>query len=296
MIAELLAVAAMWQSDSPLPVARSEVAGAQWRGYVAVVGGYLADGRSSPRVDLYSPRTGEWSRLPDLPVGVNHAMAAAGGGRLYVIHGRDALVYDGRGRWRPLPPPPFSRVAGGAAFVDSTVYVVGGVGASGVARSALAYDIRRRRWRTLPAPRPFREHLGVTALRGRVYVVGGRASGQTFATVQRLQVRRQRWQLLAPLPEPRGGTAAGSAAGFVVSAGAESAAGTSSAVYAYSPARNRWRRLPDLPTARHGLAVVGTGATIHVIAGGPQPGLSISPANESLRLTGAPAGRARRGR
>src|SRR5262249_55144368 len=102
-------------------------------------------------------------------------------------------------------------------------------------------------------------------------------------------------QLLAPLPEPRGGTAAGSAAGFVVSAGAESAAGTSSAVYAYSPARNRWRRLPDLPTARHGLAVVGPGAPIHVIARGPQPGLSTSPRNVSWRLTGAPAGRARRG-
>jgi N-acetylneuraminic acid mutarotase len=285
VIAEFLVAAAMWQSDAPLPVPRSEVAGANWRAYVAVVGGYLADGESSPRVDLYGPRTGEWNRLPDLPVGMNHAMAAAGGGRLYVIHGRDAFVYDGT-RWRRLPSPPVSRVAGGAAFVDNTVYVVGGVGPSGVARSALAYDVRRRRWRTLPAPRPLREHLGVTTLSGRIYVVGGRANGRTFATVQRWQPRRHRWQLLEPLPEPRGGTAAGSAYGLVVSAGAESSAGTSSAVYAYSPSANRWRRLPDLPTARHGLAVVGIGATIHVIAGGPAPGLSVSAANESLNLAG----------
>jgi hypothetical protein len=70
----------------------------------------------------------------------------------------------------------------------------------------------------------------------------------------------------------------------IVSAGAESSAGTSAAVYSYSPAANRWRRLPDLPTPRHGLAVVGIGATIHVIGGGPTPGLSVSAANESLEL------------
>jgi Kelch motif len=285
VIAELLVLAAMWQSDAPLPVARSEVAGANWRGYAVVVGGFTADGASSARVDAYNSRSGDWLRLPDLPVRVNHAMATAGGGRLYVFAGRDAFVY-GDGRWRRLPSLPFSRVAGGAAFIDNTVYVVGGVGPAGIARSALAYDVRRRRWRTLPAPHPLREHLGVTALRGRLYVVGGRASGRTYSTVQRWMGRRHRWQLLAPLPEPRGGTAAGVAYEMVVSAGAESAAGTSAAVYAYTPRLNRWRRLQDLPTPRHGLAVIGDGATVHVIGGGPQPGVSVSAANESLNLAG----------
>ena len=40
-------------------------------------GGYLADGTSTGRVDAYSPRTGRWRRLPDLPAQVNHAMAAS---------------------------------------------------------------------------------------------------------------------------------------------------------------------------------------------------------------------------
>jgi N-acetylneuraminic acid mutarotase len=285
VIAELFVAAAMWQRDPPLPVARSEVAGASWRGYAVVVGGYTADGASSARVDAFNPRTGGWLRLPDLPVAVNHAMATAGGGRLYVFAGRDAFAYGG-GRWLRLPSLPFSRVAGGAAFIDNAVYVLGGVGPLGIARSALAYDVRKRRWRTLLAPRPLREHLGVTALRGRIYVVGGRAGGRTYSTVQRWVPRRHRWQLLAPLPEPRGGTAAGAVYGMVVSAGAESAAGTSAAVYAYTPPLNRWRRLPDVPTPRHGLAVIGDGATVHVIGGGPQPGLSVSAANESLNLAG----------
>ena len=144
----------MWQSDPPLPVPRSEVAGAQWRGYVAVAGGFLADGESSGRVDLYNSRVEQWERLPDLPIAVNHAMAAAGGARLYVLGGygrtgarRDVFVYDGP-RWHRLPPMPFPRAAGGAAFIDNIVYVVGGIGRSGLARSMLAYDVRRKRWRT----------------------------------------------------------------------------------------------------------------------------------------------------
>lgn len=291
MIAQLVAAATVavgsWQSDPPLPVARSEVAGAQWRGLIVVAGGFLADGQSSARVDAYNPRAQQWQRLPDLPLAVNHAMAAAAGGRLYVLGGygaggvrRDALVLDGR-RWRRLPSMPFARAAAGAGVVNNTLYVAGGVGPFGIAQSMLAYDLRRKRWRTVPGPSP-REHLGVTTLRGRLYVVAGRAAGQLFSIVERWSPRERRWQRISSLPEARGGTAAGSAGGMVISAGAESSAGTSAAVYAYSPAANRWRRLPDLPTPRHGLAVVGIGTTIHVIAGGPQPGLSVSGANESL--------------
>jgi N-acetylneuraminic acid mutarotase len=291
VIAALLAAVAVWQTDPPLPVARSEVAGANRRGGAVVVGGFLADGTSSARVDVFNSRIAEWSRLPDLPVAVNHAMAAAGGGRLYVFGGyrngrptRGAFVYDGP-RWHRLPSLPFARAAGGAAFVDNVLYVVGGVGPRGIARSMLAYDRIRRQWQVLQGPRP-REHLGVTAMHGWIYAVGGRVLGQPFATVQRWSPRAKRWQPVAPLPEPRGGTAAGVANGYVVSAGAESSAGTSSAVYAYTPMTKRWVRLPDLPTPRHGLAVIGVEATIHVIGGGRQPGLSVTGANESFVLTG----------
>jgi len=130
MLAELFAaagvVAGSWQIDPPLPVARSEVAGAAWRGDVVVAGGFLADGHSSMRVDAYNPRVKRWERLPDLPLAVNHAMAAAGGARLYVVGGygasgplRDAFVLDGP-RWRRLPSMPLARAAGGAVVLGPT--------------------------------------------------------------------------------------------------------------------------------------------------------------------------------
>jgi N-acetylneuraminic acid mutarotase len=218
-------------------------------------------------------------------------MAVGLGGRLYVFGGyrvfgvrpvKTAFVLTG-GRWRSLPSMPSGRAAAGAAVVNRSIYVVGGVGPRGVVRTMLVYDTVRRRWRARPGPAA-REHLGVTSLGGRVYAVGGRVSGRPFSLVHRWDPGTARWSGLASLPEPRGGTAAGVAAGRIVSAGAESAAGTSDAVYAYDPKRDSWASLPKLPTARHGLAVVGVGSTIYVIGGGPISGLSVSAANEALDL------------
>jgi N-acetylneuraminic acid mutarotase len=292
VIAPLLAAAVLaWHSNPPLPVARTEVAGASWHDQVVVVGGFTADGRSSARVDAYDPHTRSWRRLPDLPLAVNHAMAASGNGRLYVAGGyavgetgpvRDFFVLDGV-RWRRLRPLPYARAAGGAAFIGGTLYVAGGVGPYGTARSMLAYDVTRNRWRVLAGPSP-REHLGVTALGRQLYVVAGRLHGQPLSIVQRWSPQTRRWEWVASMPEPRGATAASVADGEIVDAGAESAAGTSAAVYAYEPAANRWHRLPDQPIARHSLAVVGLGDTIYVVGGGPTPGLTVTGANESISL------------
>ena len=97
------------------------------------MGGFVADGSSSRQVDVYSPATGRWSRLPDVPRAVNHTFAAAWRGKLYVAGGygptgrlRTAWVLDA-GRWRPLPTLPYGLAAGGAAVVGSRLYLVGGV-------------------------------------------------------------------------------------------------------------------------------------------------------------------------
>src|SRR6266545_6755361 len=147
------ASSARWESRAALPVTRTEVAAAAVGGRVIVVGGYLADGSSSGRVDAYDPARDGWRRLPDLPVAVNHAAAASDGWRLYVVGGyaadrqprRAAWVFAG-GRWRALPPMPFARGAAAAALAGGRLYVVGGVGPLGLARNALALDLRRERW------------------------------------------------------------------------------------------------------------------------------------------------------
>jgi non-specific serine/threonine protein kinase len=275
-------------------VARTEVAGAVVREEIYVVGGYLADGRSSRRVDVFNPRTRRWRRGPNLPVAVNHAMAASANGRLYVVGGygsrgalRSAYVLRGR-RWVSLPRMPAPRAAAGAAVAGGRLYVVGGVVRSGVlAGVAFAFDLRRATWTLVPGPTR-REHLAAAALSGKIYAVAGRTGGidQNLTVVESLSPGAPSWTTLAPVPSSRGGTGAAAAAGRIVSVGGEEPGGTIASVFAYAPARAGWERLPDLPTPRHGLAVVAVGSRVYAIGGGPRPGLFVSAANESLELGG----------
>jgi hypothetical protein len=276
-----------WRAATPLPLARTEVAAARLGGEIVVVGGYLADGTSTGRVDAYSPRTGRWRRLPDLPAQVNHAMAASAGGRVYVAGGygaeRRAFVFF-RGRWRALRKLPSPRAAAGAAVVGRKLYVVGGVLAPArLALRMLVLDLRTGRWSYAPGPSA-REHLAVTAAGGVLYALAGRSGGTNFTIFESYSPKRRTWRRLAPVPYPRGGTGATVVAGRIVSVGGEEARGTIPSVYAYDIRGRRWARLPDMRTPRHGLGVVAFGSSVYAIAGGPQPGLHVSGANEFLTL------------
>ena len=286
-----------WEARSPLPLPRTEVAAAVVGNEIAVVGGFNADGSHSARADMYSPSLDRWRRLPDLPASVHHGTAVGHQGRLYVLGGyghdgtplRSAFVFE-NGRWRALPRLPFPRAAAGAAIGGRRIVVAGGVArVSGarLARNALSFDLRSRRWSVVPGPTP-REHLGVTALGGIVYAVAGRTSGlDTNVThFESYRPGDRRWRTLPAVPDPRGGTGAAALGGRIVSVGGEEPSGTIREVYAYVVSSRRWLQLEDLPTPRHGLGVAAFASRVFVIGGGPEPGLTVSGANEALSLGG----------
>jgi hypothetical protein len=288
------AAPSQWNAGAPLPVPRTEVAAAAVGSEIVVVGGFTIDGGASQRADAYSPARDSWRRLPDLPVGVHHAMAVGAGGRAYVLGGytaagmplRTAFTLE-RGRWRPLPRMPSPRAAAGAAVAGGNIVVAGGVttGARRLARNALVFDIRTRRWASVPGPTP-REHLGVTSFAGTVYAIAGRTSGldTNLLHFESWRPGQSRWQRLQPIPDSRGGTGAAALVGQVVSVGGEEPGGTIAEVLAYRIAERRWVRLEDLPTPRHGVGVAALGGRVYVMGGGPEPGLTVSSANESLRV------------
>jgi N-acetylneuraminic acid mutarotase len=288
-----LAGAADWETRAPLPVPRTEVAAATFGREIAVVGGFELDGSASRRADAYSPGRDRWRRLPDLPVGVHHAMAAGNRGRVYVLGGytsagtplRGVHVLE-RGRWRALPRMPFPRAAAGAGVARGRIVVAGGVAAGRrLARNALSFELSTQRWAVVAGPTP-REHLGVTALAGVVYAVGGRTAGldTNLLHFESYRPGERSWRRLQPVPDPRGGTGAAGLRGLVVSVGGEEPAGTIAEVLAYRVSERRWVPLDDLPTPRHGVGVAALGGRVFVIAGGPEPGLTVSAANESLAV------------
>jgi N-acetylneuraminic acid mutarotase len=283
-----------WESRAPLPLPRTELAAAVIGGEIVVLGGFTIDGGASRRVDAYAPTRDSWRRLPDLPIGVHHAMAVGGWKRVYVLGGytatgtvlRTAFVLQGR-RWRALPRMPFPRAAAGAGLSGPRIVVAGGVGEGRrLARNALLFDLRTRRWSIVPGPTP-REHLGVTSLSGTVYAVGGRTAGldTNLLHFESFRPGDRAWRRLQPVPDPRGGTGAAALAGRVISVGGEEPGGTIEEVLEYRIAERRWARLADLPTPRHGVGVAALGGRVYVIGGGPEPGLTVSSANEALSVS-----------
>jgi hypothetical protein len=283
-----------WETHAALPLPRTEVAAAVSGGEIVVVGGFTSDGGASRRADAYSPARDSWRRLPDLPIGVHHAMAVGARGRAYVLGGytasgmplRTAFVLE-RGRWRSLPRMPAARAAAGAGVAGGKIVVAGGVttGSPRLARNALVFDLRTQRWSTAPGPTP-REHLGVTSFSGTVYAVAGRTSGldTNLLHFESWRPGQAGWQRLQPVPDSRGGTGAAALRGQIVSAGGEEPGGTIAEVLVYRISEKRWARLADLPTPRHGVGVAALGGRVYVIGGGPEPGLTVSSANESLAV------------
>jgi non-specific serine/threonine protein kinase len=290
-----VAGSAEWEQRAPMPLPRTEVSAATVGKEIVVLGGFTSDRGASRRVDAYSPATNRWRRLPDLPIGVHHAMAVGARGRPYVLGGytvagvplRAAFVLE-RGRWRALPRMPFSRAAAGAGVAGGKIVIAGGVtgGATRLARNALAFDLRTRRWSVVPGPTP-REHLGVASLGGVVYAVAGRTAGLDTNLIHFESYRPgdRTWRRLPPVPDPRGGTGAAGVAGQIVSVGGEEPDGTIREVLAYRVADRRWSQLEDLRTPRHGVGVAALGGRVYVIGGGPEPGLTVSTANESLQIS-----------
>jgi N-acetylneuraminic acid mutarotase len=277
-----------------MPIPRTEVAAAVVGSEIVVLGGLTSDGGASRRVDAYSPARDSWRRLPDLPVGIHHSTAVGVGGRLHVLGGytssgavlRTAFVLQGAA-WRQLPRMPFPRAAAGAGVAGRRIVVAGGIGERRrLARNALVFDLRTGRWAVVAGPTQ-REHLGVTALAGTVYAVGGRTAGldTNLLTFESFRPGDRAWRRLQPVPDSRGGTGAAALAGQVVSVGGEEPAGTIAEVLAYRVVERRWVQLQDLPTPRHGVGVAALAGRVFVIGGGPEPGLTVSSANEALSVS-----------
>jgi N-acetylneuraminic acid mutarotase len=282
-----------WKTLKGAPNQRTEVAAAAVEGRIYVMGGFVPPGRTVAIVEVYDTAADTWSRGPDLPLAVNHGMAATADGVVYALGGyageSDLSAPTNRAfalrgdRWEDLPLMPEVRAAAGAAAIGGKIYVAGGVGPDGLADRTLVFDTAARTWSEAPGVTTPREHLGVATDGAKLFVTGGRPPNTD--RLEAFDPSTGDWERLDDMPTARGGlAAAGTANGLIVAAGGE-AEKTFPEVEAYDPEKGTWVRLEGLPTPRHGLGVVAVGNTVYVLAGGPQPGFAFSGANEALDLS-----------
>lgn len=276
-----------------LPEPRTEVAGATWHSRIAVAGGLTADARASSRFDLYVPETNVWEPGPALPVSLHHLGLATSGDRLYVVGGYtttadgewlpQAAVYSlgpGEATWHAEPSLKAPRGSPGVAAVHGRLVVTGGV-TGDVAASTETWAPGDAAWRSGPDLKERREHLAMATLGGRVYAIAGR-NPDNLRSVESWDGREAAWRGEPSVNYARGGIAATTVGDKVCVAGGEEPQGTIGSVECLSG--GRWQKVATMRVPRHGLAVAALDSKLHVIAGGPQPGLFVSGTHEVIEV------------
>lgn len=282
-----------WRRIPDIPTPRSEVAAAVFRDEVYVIGGF-GGGRV---VEIFDGQ--RWRRGPDLPVDVDHPMAAAiaepsDRAGVYVLGGntggrpsaRSFRLAPGATAWSEIPAMPGPRSQAAAAVLGHVIYVVGGYDGQRLAAPTFAFVADADRWREVAAIPTPRDHLAAALVGGRVCAVGGRKLSLTtnLATLECYEPGADRWDKSADAPTARGGVGAAAVGDRLVFVGGEQPSGTYKEVEIFDAVSGRWTRAPDLPTPRHGIGVVAVGRTVYVMTGGPTPGGSQTAVSEAIDL------------
>jgi hypothetical protein len=292
---------------APLPAPpRTEVVAATFFHGVAVLGGLTGDGKASAQVDHYSFPEDTWRPLPALPVALHHAGAGELGDRLYVVGGYSGTLAAWtptagvwslgveEKTWRKEPPLSIPRGALAVASLPNALVAVGGVAGPDLVRTEIL-ELGATAWKRGPDLTTAREHLAATFFDGRVYAIAGRAGSleSNRDSVESWAPGEAAWRAEPKLNHSRGGIGAatvrqgpietGYSGGVPCVAGGE-APGDRTIAEVECLSRGAWKVVAKLEVPRHGLAVGAPGDQLHVIGGGPKPGLHVSDVHEMFFL------------
>jgi len=251
-----------WVTRGPAHPARSDVAEAVLDGAIYVIGG-TGTTEDGTHVFRHEPSTGARARAPDLPISLDHAMAATLGDRIYVMGGYvfgqpSARVFSLSARdasWVVESLMPQGRAAGGAVVLNGRIWLVGGVSLNGAWIPEVWSWDGKGRWTTGLAPMPTpRDHLAVATYRGSICAAGGNGGERAFECYE---PARNQWSKLPDLRRP------------VIAARAAELAGWFWVVAVDLQVYNadRWYFAPPPQSLRGGLAMAVIDDALYIVEG-----------------------------
>ncbi|MGW9028925.1 carboxypeptidase regulatory-like domain-containing protein [Streptomyces sp. NPDC055722] len=219
-----------------------------------------------------TPVGGSWQQLPDYPEPVLENVVGSYDGRTYSVGGalsifgpawvgKSALdhnyVYDPAvGSWARIADLPELRTAATGAFVDGTLYVVGGLGyphaGSGTVESTTyAYHPSSDSWSRV-ADLPQGEFLANSAVfDGKLYVIGGQTAAGSSTAAYRYDTADNTWTRIADYPTAMDSGGCGGIVVGIVCAGGEtvqqSTTTSLASTYVYHPKTDTWTHGADMP-------------------------------------------------
>ena len=230
----------------------------------------------SPGTTPTAPANRSWQSLPDYPATVLDNVEASYEGRTYSIGGavnrvdlgllgpaglvEHSYVYvPGATSWSQIADLPEQRTAAAGAFVDGTLYVVGGWGVSAKRRTfttestTYAYHPSSNSWsRVADLPQAL-SYANAAVFDDKLYVIGGRTAAGSSAAGYRYDPARNTWARIADYPTPADSGGCGGIVNGIVCAGGEieNSRGTLitalASTYVYHPRANTWTRAAEMP-------------------------------------------------
>jgi N-acetylneuraminic acid mutarotase len=295
-----------WTTGAPMPTPRTEVTAAVLKDGIYVIGGFDESSQVTDIVEVYNIANNTWTKAAPLPQALHHTAAASYNDKIYVAGGYTApwspsnklFIYDPvQNKWQEGKPMPTARGALNVNFINETLYAIGG-SSDRPLNANEAYDPSSDTWTSKASMPTARHHAGSAVADGKIFVIGGRISGslENISVNEAYDPEQDIWITnLEAMPSKRSGIAAASSSSSasvppantsdIYVFGGEEPSKTFNNNEKYDAKTNRWTSEPPMPTSRHGLAAVYTEADkIYVIGGGPQPGLSVSGANEIFHV------------
>jgi N-acetylneuraminic acid mutarotase len=297
------AAESFWTAGAPMPTPRTEVTAAVLKNDIYIIGGFDESSQVRDTVEVYNIRNNTWTKAAPLPEPLHHTAAASYNDKIYVVGGYTApwspssklFIYDlVENKWQEGKPMPTARGALNVNFVNGTLYAIGG-SYDRPLNSNEAYDPSSDTWASKASMPTARHHAGSAIVNGNIFVIGGRISDslENISINEAYDPEQDRWITnLEAMPSKRSGIAAAAAEAAspvngsdIYVFGGEEPSKTFNNNEKYDAKTNKWTSEPPMPTARHGLAAVYMeDDKIYVIGGGPQPGLSVSGANEIFHV------------
>jgi N-acetylneuraminic acid mutarotase len=268
--------AGAWVTLAPMNEPRQELTAAELDGRIYAVGGL--GGRANAN-EIYDIGSNTWSLGADLPVGTDHAWAAAVENRVYVGAGTSNRVFSydpATNTWTDVAPSAFFH--GGtpvAAVIDGRIFVAGGAGGGMAGNELEVYDPSTDAWTTLASMSCARNHTGGGVIGGLLYVAGGRPGNQSC--VEAYDPATDTWTRKASMPTGRSGVAGAVVGSCLYIFGGEGNASDPNGIFhqveAYDPATDAWFELPPMQTGRHGIYAAVRANVVFLPGGATRQGL-----------------------
>jgi N-acetylneuraminic acid mutarotase len=227
-----------------------------------------------------------WQALADYPEPILDNATGYYAGKVYSVGGvqtifggvplTDGFVYDPTSAsWSAIAPLPQGREAASGAFLDGTMYVVGGWDGTATGQSTVyAYHPTSNTWSQV-ASLPQGEAAGsIAVLNGYLYQIGGcdAACDAALSTVYRYSPATNTWTSVAPLPGPMQFGACAGTSGEIVCAGGLDYNSSGNVVglsttYVYNPQRNTWTQAANMPYPDWAASSSGANGEMQVVGG-----------------------------